>query len=858
MSEIKQRVAAFRRSITPNLLARDDFIDWNAIEVEIRRVDLAVQHLQAFSDIGEFGSEELSQELKSHPDVYEIILNLVAYNSSGTQVTKWGLPPTVPPDETNIRLLADQLLYIGIDRLLRSSPPIEALLRVAEVYKDSFRRRFRSGKKLEFRIQGLVRKAIASANSRLETPVRNDASALTDGQLRRSLEYVIAAGKRPIAGIATVFQNQSGGRQQRDLAVTYPLLQERLAAHGMQLILITDGQGLREASERTLALLFESVRFPMTIEQAIGGMLEESIIEASTAPAPTTLDNVVLNRLISGALDAREKILADTLPVPSAQGVLALARYAETHQELNLSLSPAGDELRWKNPGALLTARSLTEQFDPRRALDGFTSLLGSTRPDISEQDGEVWAAISIAEIPPFTGRLHVTASTRELSSDVPRDIGLRSIEDAPGSSVAILLTQLELSGHELEARRKSQAVLPVNVVLVSPTMLVDMAKSASPLAKLVDALLNQSDLTKVSPFILSNPTPSRMFYGRDTEAATVLGTIATNSVAILGSRRIGKTSLMRRVQSDLEDSNFRPFFGDCQTVRTWQDFATLAHSDWDVVLPPEFEPRHLSDLVKQLGARQDRNVVLLLDEIDQLLDWDRGHSENSVPEAFFRACRSISQAGSAQFVFSGERTIANRIWDPQSPHWNFCRPLDLTQLTKDAATSLLVQPLQAMNIRIIDEVEFGTKAWERTNGHPQIAQFLGDRLVRLLDERADRRELSLGAEEIGQVTDTYEFAEHYLNTYWGQANPLEKSISLLVGDKTMSAADIGSALLWQGSRPTDDELMSALRMLQLFGILKAGADGFSLRAEWFPSALAHFGGVTVEANELVLETVSC
>ena len=102
------------------------------------------------------------------------------------------------------------------------------------------------------------------------------------------------------------------------------------------------------------------------------------------------------------------------------------------------------------------------------------------------------------------------------------RDIGLRSMEDAPGSSVAILLTQLESSEHELEVRRKSQAVLPVNVILVSPTMLVDMAKSASPLTKLVDAILDQSDLTKVSPFILSNPTPTRMFYGRDTEAATV------------------------------------------------------------------------------------------------------------------------------------------------------------------------------------------------------------------------------------------------------------------------------------------------------------------------------------------------
>ena len=131
------------------------------------------------------------------------------------------------------------------------------LLRVAEVYKDSVRRRFRSGKKLDFRIQELVRKAIAGANFYLETQVRTDASTLTDVQLRRSVEYVIAAGRRPVAGIATVFQNQSGGRQQRDLSVTYPLLQERLAAHGMQLILITDGQGLRETPERTLAVLFD-------------------------------------------------------------------------------------------------------------------------------------------------------------------------------------------------------------------------------------------------------------------------------------------------------------------------------------------------------------------------------------------------------------------------------------------------------------------------------------------------------------------------------------------------------------------------------------------------------------------------
>ena len=75
MPDVKQRVAEFRQSITPNLLAPDDFIDWNAIEVEVQRVRPAVQHLQAFTDLGAFRAEELSHELKAHPYVYDVILN---------------------------------------------------------------------------------------------------------------------------------------------------------------------------------------------------------------------------------------------------------------------------------------------------------------------------------------------------------------------------------------------------------------------------------------------------------------------------------------------------------------------------------------------------------------------------------------------------------------------------------------------------------------------------------------------------------------------------------------------------------------------------------------------------------------
>lgn len=853
MTDVSERIEAFRSSISTNLLARDDFIDWDIIEAEVAKARDSLAQLQTYVQRGEFNADTLAGELRAHPKIYEIIQSLIAFKSSGAQVDKWGLPPTVPQNSSRAHWLAMQLIYIGIERLLFDTP-LEPMLRVAEVYKDSFRRRFRSGKTLEQRIKSLVRQAVGLANSQVEQTVRLDSSGLTDPLLRRSVEYVVAADSRPVAGIATVFQNQSGGRQQRDLAQTYPLLQEKIATHGMDLILIADGQGLGEASERTLTALFGAVRHPMTIVQAQDGMLKESIVAACAVQAPVTLGQAALNRLINGMLEARLMIKAEELPIPPGPAALALARFAEARAELGLTLSPGGEKLEWKNAEAVADAQALAGTFAPSQALDLFASLVEASEQELFEQGDEVRAVLRIADTPPFTGRLHVTATTHTVAADLTRDIGIRSMEEAPGSSVAILLTPFELGDQELETHRKKQTARPVNVVLISPTMLLMMAQRVSPLTTLIDAILAQSDLTKVSPFILSNPTPMRMFYGRETEAATVLSTIATNSVAILGSRRIGKTSLIRRVQEELETSNFQPFFGDCQTVKTWKDFAGLARQGWNVDAPEEFEPHHLSDLVSQLTRTADGQVVLLLDEIDQLLEWDRRHTEDSVPEAFFRACRSISQTGAAQFVFSGERTIANRVWDPQSPHWNFCRPVALSQLSSEAATLLLIQPLRGMNITITDEGAFGAEAWSFTSGHPQIVQFLGDRLVRLLDDRSDRTQLSLSVDEIRQVTGTYEFAEHYISTYWGQATRLEKLISLLVAQMPANVADLGTALSAHGLDNDSDELMSALRMLQLYGVLEEDDHRFVLRAKWFAAALEHFGGVEAELDRLMRE----
>src|SRR5687767_13698929 len=175
-------------------------------------------------------------------------------------------------------------------------------------------------------------------------------------------------------------------------------------------------------------------------------------------------------------------------------------------------------------------------------------------------------------------------------------------MERAPGSPVAVYLTSRPLDADQIQAHRKTQIFLPTNILVLSPEDLEDMARQRRPIQRLMDALLAQSDLTKVSPYILHNASPARMFYGREREAATVLQTVPTNSVALHGSRRSGKTSLIRRLQEELGKARFQTFFGDCQIVRTWLDFADLARRNWQVDLPAQFRPNHLTDMVAQLG----------------------------------------------------------------------------------------------------------------------------------------------------------------------------------------------------------------------------------------------------------------
>jgi hypothetical protein len=200
--EIDDKIKAFRVSISSNLLASDDFIDWQVIDENLASSRPAIRYMQHFLDCGDVTRDGLAQLLHQHPSTYPLLLDLIAFSSSGAQVEKWGLPQLVNADQARTTWVAGQLMHVGIGKILTAGTAVEPLLRIAEVYKDGFRRRFRSAGRLDERTRLLVITATQEANKALEQTVRLDPNALADAGLRRSLSFILAVGNRPIAGIA--------------------------------------------------------------------------------------------------------------------------------------------------------------------------------------------------------------------------------------------------------------------------------------------------------------------------------------------------------------------------------------------------------------------------------------------------------------------------------------------------------------------------------------------------------------------------------------------------------------------------------------------------------------------------------
>lgn len=838
-------IAKFRGSIAPDLYSVGSFVLWPGIETALADLERGVAALQEFADGDKRTRAGLQQVLQDEPQVSEVLRRLlVAPVGAGFRDGR-ALGAGAPATAKERAAFASLAVDLGLWKILPRGVRVDDLLRIALVAADSRRRGFRRRRDIEQQVGQLVEDAVTVVASRLDRRVERLNRAQFPDAARRGADVVIAVDGIAVAAIAAVFEAQTGGRQQRNFRLTYPEWQQELDRVPMSLILVADGQGVKDLPLAVLERVFESVGACMTLAQAEGGQLADAIERAVESGGLRATGTAPVDAIIAATLRERGVVASDDLPLPAEQGRLSLASFLNSRQDLALSLSSLGDTIRWEREGDLERVAHLSRQFSPPAAAALLTDLVGG---DITDEQVDIvdipQSAFVLSRLPSddVVPTLVVGASASEPLAGLVRSVSAHARAMSPDARVvALVVPDATLWRRQMD--RQLQRNLAASVVVVDIADLRRFAQQREPPRdNFVAMLLEQADLTKASPFVYTSVTPDRMFFGRETEMANLMAMVPTNSGAVIGGRRIGKTSLLRRLFAGLQQEGFAVYYGDCQAVGSWEEFARMARRRWDIHLSEHFHPDELSRLAD--AARLDSGpVVLLLDEVDRLLGWDTDHAGERVPEAFFRACRAISQEGRAQFVFSGERMIAERLWDPASPHWNFCQPVPLRQLSRGATEGLLTRPLESLQLEIVDRDAFHNAVWRLTSGHPRMAQYLGDSLVRDINDREPEDRRRIAASDLASISDTDHYKREYLDTYWGQATALEQMLSIAVAAGATTRPSAQAELAAHGLECDDREIDEACRMLELYGVIDARNQGFELRAEWFPQALQIYGG---------------
>ncbi|MGB0389310.1 MAG: AAA family ATPase [Ardenticatenaceae bacterium] len=287
----------------------------------------------------------------------------------------------------------------------------------------------------------------------------------------------------------------------------------------------------------------------------------------------------------------------------------------------------------------------------------------------------------------------------------------------------------------------------------------------------------------KNNPYLIGQVVQdAEMFFGRREELALLQESIRKNrSVAVVGMRRIGKSSLLyqlayqfrRRSDTqliaylDLEDSRYHKVSGLLTgALRIW--YARLRDKAYSFRKVNKMEV-----FIEQVTQMKENGFqpVLCLDNVEEIM----GHK--GFDSDFFEAWHQLGRDGNLLFITASRTPLTDILkqGDDGLPFCNIFTQLDLAGLSRDNARALLISPFRRARQRQVLPPNYTHHALQLAGGHPYFLQIAGSLLWQH------------GAIEAPQLREKFiPLAREPLYELWRGLSADEKTVaSHLAGHKT-------------------------------------------------------------------------
>lgn len=369
----------------------------------------------------------------------------------------------------------------------------------------------------------------------------------------------------------------------------------------------------------------------------------------------------------------------------------------------------------------------------------------------------------------------------------------------------------------------RHKTTLNYNLVLIGAEEQKNVLHSRRPTGELLDLISAQVPISYLSPYETRAPVTGSRFFGREHEISRILSNPDTNH-AILGIRRIGKTSLLRETERILleQEASARVVYLECSDLLSTDDYIREVVRKLNPRELPRLELQKyvffFPNFLERMSKLFKSKIIFLLDEVDNLVIMQRGDWE------LFRMLRASSNKGACQYIIAGFREAMREQYMLDSPFYNFTQEIRLSEFTRQQARNLIVTPMENLRVRFKNEEEVISRIYEETAGHPNLIQYYCLILLRQLDQTGGRE---ISPKSLIDVYADEGFTSHLLTSFMQNTENREKALiySLMMstkeaGSKGFGQEEIDNVLRKGGISLPQKDIDEACNVLTLAGVI--------------------------------------
>jgi hypothetical protein len=269
-------------------------------------------------------------------------------------------------------------------------------------------------------------------------------------------------------------------------------------------------------------------------------------------------------------------------------------------------------------------------------------------------------------------------------------------------------------------------------IVFINEKELVDPCDKDQVKTLILGKLQEQCSMQILSPYETDSVVFGEKFFGRRNEIDKITSN-ETTSYVIFGSRRMGKTSLLRHLEYIYNSKKFsidinRPnsgkaIFLSCLGANDLSSFqqlliSALAPSDYwkdsfQKLARKKSREVFTQNYFKNLALKYKMGILLLLDEIDAMI-------ESPDCEEIVKFQRMLTTVG-YRFIQTGYRAVWREMQKNEGSFWNFSDPLHIAQFNRNDSLELIERPMENMGIKLADGIAHAI--YQETGGIPNYIQ---------------------------------------------------------------------------------------------------------------------------------------